>query len=136
LGFSALQEKRLTTTIKPRALCLTAGAGFGDELMSKIAEKLLNLKSLDLIALNPNELSRLNTFSLFFEFALALEELERTSFLNRVTVKSYSSVQLSAASLFSDLLKALPPRVAREAQSAIQNALFSLDVEDSKKGNA
>ena len=65
-----------------------------------------------------------------------LEELESLPREARVTAQAYSAVQSAAASLFSELFKALPPRVAREAQSAIQNALFSLDLEDPKKGGA
>ncbi len=104
--------------------------------MNKVAGKALNHKSFGSSALSLQELSRLRPFMLFFEFFLTLEDLERNSLSERVTIQAYSAVQMAAASLFSVLLKALPPRVAREAQSAIQNALFSLDLEDPKKGGA
>ncbi len=57
----------------------------------------------------------------------ALERLEHTAVQERVTVEEYRTVEAKATQFFAELLKKYPSRIAREAQSAVANALFSLD---------
>jgi hypothetical protein len=59
----------------------------------------------------------------------ALATLEQTAHLNRVTVEGYRAVESAAFSLFLELLRPLPAPIAREAQSAVNNALFLIDLE-------
>jgi hypothetical protein len=64
----------------------------------------------------------------------ALAALEQTADRNRVTIEGYRAVEAAAFSLFSGLLKPMHPSIAREAQSAIHNALFLLDLNKNTKG--
>jgi hypothetical protein len=69
----------------------------------------------------------------FDRLQIALVRLEQTADRNRVTIEGYRAVESAAFSLFSGLLQSMHPSIAREAQSAIHNALFLLDLNKSAR---
>jgi hypothetical protein len=73
-------------------------------------------------------MGRIEDLNRFVNLCYALDHLEGSTTHNRVTIEAYKDLQAQAVQLFAGLFKPLPPAVAREAQSAISNALFSLDL--------
>lgn len=59
-----------------------------------------------------------------------LVRLEQNANLGRVTVEDYRAVETSAVQLFALLLQPLSPYIRREAQSALQAALFLVDCQN------
>jgi hypothetical protein len=63
----------------------------------------------------------------FVELHHALDHLAHTAQPHGVMIEDYKAVQAKASEFFAQLFKHYPANVAREAQSAMSNALFSLE---------
>jgi hypothetical protein len=103
-------------------------------MRQNLAEQSLNYKPLDSIAVGDDTTSAKESLDIVRVEQLreAVLNLERTASGQRVTLFEYRTVETVAAEFFADLLRGLPFNLAREAQSAMSNALFSLELTEPK----